>query len=133
MTRFWTTLEQSVKFVIQSLGNMIGGEIFIPKLPSMGIVNLARAIAPECETKVVGIRPGEKLHEILVPRDEARNTLEYDNYFIIKPTLTFFREEMVPDNGQPVDDDFEYRSDTNPVHMSVDQLKEEVAKYDSLR
>ena len=133
MTRFWTTLGQSVRFVLKCLDNMVGGEIFIPKLPSMGIMDLAEAIAPGCKTRVVGVRPGEKLHEVLVPRDEARNTLEYGHHFIIKPTLSFFDERMKPNGGKPVAEDFEYNSKTNPVKLTVEQLRKEVERYDPLR
>src|SRR5260370_32094927 len=87
MTRFWSTVEQGVKFVLDCLERMIGGEIFVPKIPSMNILDLAKAIAPECEIKVVGIRPGEKLHEVMVPADDARHTLEYDDYYTIVPTF----------------------------------------------
>ena len=85
MTRFWITLDQGVEFVLQSLDRMWGGEIFVPKIPSMNIVDLAAAIAPECETEIVGIRSGEKLHEVMVPVDDARNTLEFDDHYTILP------------------------------------------------
>ena len=84
MTRFWITLEQAVEFVLECLERMHGGEIFVPKIPSMNIVDLARAIAPECRLDVVGMRPGEKLHETMVPEDDARNTFEYDDCFVIR-------------------------------------------------
>src|SRR4030042_5907350 len=80
MTRFWITLDQGVNFVLESLGRMVGGELFVPKLPSMNIMDLAKAIAPECKTKIIGIRPGEKLHEIMIPRDDARKTIEFERY-----------------------------------------------------
>jgi UDP-N-acetylglucosamine 4,6-dehydratase len=84
MTRFWITLEQAVEFVLKCLQRMHGGEIFVPKIPSMNIVDLAKAIAPECRLDVVGIRPGEKLHETMVPEDDARNTFEYQDHFVIR-------------------------------------------------
>jgi len=86
MTRFWITLEQGVNFVLNCLTTMIGGELFVPKLPSMNIMDLAKVIAPECKTEIVGIRPGEKLHEVMIPRDDARRSLEYDNHYVIQLT-----------------------------------------------
>lgn len=85
MTRFWITLEQGVDFVLKSLKRMKGGEIFVPKIPSMNIMDLAQAIAPKCQRQIVGVRPGEKLHEVMVPEDDARHTLEYESYFTILP------------------------------------------------
>ncbi len=82
MTRFWITLEQGVNFVLDCFKRMVGGELFVPKIPSMNIMDLARAIAPECKTKTIGIRPGEKLHEVMVPKDEARRTLEFKDYYL---------------------------------------------------
>ena len=81
MTRFWITLEQSVEFVMWCLENMCGGELFVPKIPSMNIMDLAKAIAPECQTNIVGIRPGEKLNEVMIPKDEARRTVEFDSFY----------------------------------------------------
>lgn len=125
MTRFWITLEQGVQFVIDSLERMRGGEIFIPKIPSMNIMDLARAIAPECETQVVGIRPGEKLHEIMVAEDDARHTLEYDDYFAILPSFHEW-EEGAPDavpGGRPCPDGFRYSSETNDAWLSPEELR----------
>jgi UDP-N-acetylglucosamine 4,6-dehydratase/5-epimerase len=124
MTRFWITLEQGVNFVLKSLKNMVGGEIFVPKLPSMNIMDLAHAIAPECDTKVIGIRPGEKLHEIMVPRDDALNTLEYDDYYLIMPALEVFEAKVCRNHCKPVANDFEYSSRDNPKLLSVEQLRE---------
>jgi len=84
MTRFWITLEQGVDFVLQCLERMVGGELFVPKIPSMNIMDLAKAICPECKTKVVGIRPGEKLHEVMIPIDDVMHTVEFDKYYVIK-------------------------------------------------
>ena len=92
MTRFWLSLEQAARFVLKSLQTMRGGEIFVPKIPSMNIVDLARAIGPDCSTKIIGIRPGEKLHEVLIPKDDARETIEYEDGFVV---LTGFREEKI--------------------------------------
>ena len=88
MTRFWVTTAQAVEFVMRNFDIMQGGEIFIPKIPSTKITDLAEAIAPECDRKIVGIRPGEKLHEIMVSVDDARNTLEYDDHYLIKPEFS---------------------------------------------
>src|SRR6266852_5593945 len=93
MTRFWLTLEQGVRFVVSSIEQMHGGEIFVPKIPSMRLVDLAETIAPGCEVECVGIRPGEKLHEVLVSEDEARNTLETDDMFVIKPAHSWWKVE----------------------------------------
>ena len=124
MTRFWITLDQAVEFVIKCLGLMQGGEIFVPKLPSMRIVDLARAIAPECQQEIVGIRPGEKLHEVLLTEDEARRALEYDDMFVVQPL------SILPgwQNGnlkgsRPVPDGFHYASDTNNRWLTLDELR----------
>ncbi|NLL52523.1 MAG: UDP-N-acetylglucosamine 4,6-dehydratase (inverting), partial [Peptococcaceae bacterium] len=85
MTRFWITLEQGVNFVLKSFERMRGGELFVPKIPSMNIMDLAKAIAPECETEIIGIRPGEKIHEYMISEEDARNTIEYSDYFVIQP------------------------------------------------
>jgi len=124
MTRFWITLEQGVDFVLRCLEQMVGGELFVPKIPSMNIMDLAKAICPECKTHVVGIRPGEKLHEVMVPKDEARRTLEYDDYYLIQPDFRFFQRRFHNDNGKPVSKDFEYNSETNPWRLSINEMRE---------
>ena len=123
MTRFWITLEQGVDFVLKSLERMVGGEIFVPKLPSMNIMNLAKAIGPTCKTKVVGIRPGEKLHEVMVPRDEAINTFEYKDFYLIKPAFRFFERRFCDDGCKKVADDFEYNSGTNTWWLTIEEMK----------
>lgn len=123
MTRFWITVAQGVNFVLDCLKRMVGGELFIPKIPSMNIMDLAKAIAPECKTKIVGIRPGEKLHEVMVPRDEARKTLEFKNYYIIQPDFRFFERRFKNKGGKPVPDDFEYNSGTNTWRLSIEELQ----------
>jgi len=128
MTRFWITLDQGVNFVLQSLERMVGGEIFVPKIPSMNIMELARAICRECKTKVVGIRPGEKLHEVLVPRDDARNTLEFEDRFVIKPSFKFFEHRFCQNGCKSVSEDFEYNSGTNTWWLTVEELREIIAK-----
>ena len=119
MTRFWITLEQAVEFVLKRFETMQGGEIYVPKIPSMKIVDLARAIAPECKQRVVGIRPGEKLHEIMVPEDDARKTLEYDEYYLIQPEWGIGHWKM----GKSVPDGFKYSSDTNTWWLSVEEIR----------
>lgn len=126
MTRFWITLEQGVEFVLQCLGRMVGGEIFVPKIPSMNIMDLAKAIAPECKTDIVGIRPGEKLHEIMVPRDDARNTVEFENHYLIKPSFYFFQRRFCEDGCKPVPEDFEYNSETNAWWLTQEELRKMV-------
>lgn len=122
MTRFWITLDAAIDFVITSLEVMLGGEIFIPKLPSMRIQDMAQALCPECKTNIIGIRPGEKMHEIMVPMNEARNTYEYDKYFIIQPAYRFFERSKTHCSGTAVPDNFEYSSDTNTQWLSKNEL-----------
>ena len=123
MTRFWITLEQGVDFVLKSLERMVGGEIFVPKLPSMNIMDLAKTIGPECKAKVVGTRPGEKLHEVMIPRDESINTLEYKDYYLIKPAFRFFERRFCEDGCKKVADDFEYNSGTNTWWLTIEEMK----------
>ena len=132
MTRFWITLEQGVDFVLKNLERMVGGEIFVPKLPSMNIMDLARAICPECKTEIVGIRPGEKLHEVMVPRDDARNTVEFDDYYVIKSTFRYFERRFKEDNCKPVPEDFEYNSGTNTWFLTLDEMKEMIKHLEYL-
>jgi UDP-N-acetylglucosamine 4,6-dehydratase len=123
MTRFWITLEEGVRFVLRSLEQMVGGELFIPKLPSMSIMDLAAAIAPECQVKIIGIRPGEKLHELMITKDDARNTLEFADHFVIKPEFRYFERRFKDNGGKPVAEDFEYNSFTNPWRLRPEELK----------
>ncbi|GFK94865.1 UDP-N-acetylglucosamine 4,6-dehydratase (inverting) [Fundidesulfovibrio magnetotacticus] len=124
MTRFWITLEQGVDFVLKCLDRMLGGEVFVPKLPSMNIMDLARAICPECETPIVGIRPGEKIHEVMVPLADARNTLEFKNHYIILPDHDDITPRFDESPGERVPEDFEYSSGTNPWLLTVDELRD---------
>ena len=125
MTRFWITLEQGVDFVLKSLERMNGGEIFVPKIPSMKLVDLARAIAPNCEMKIVGIRPGEKLHEVMIPEDDARNTLEYDTYYAILPAFHNWgaMDYIEKNGGMPCPENFRYGSESNTRWLSVEELQ----------
>jgi len=123
MTRFWITLEQGVDFVLWCLEHMCGGELFVPKIPSMNIMDLTAALAPGCEAKVIGIRPGERLHELMIPKDEARKTVEYEKFFVIQPDFRFWQRRCTWNGGRPAADDFEYRSDNNPWRLTVDEMK----------
>jgi UDP-N-acetylglucosamine 4,6-dehydratase len=125
MTRFWITLPQAVEFVLSCVDTMRGGEVFIPKLPSMRVVDLAEAIAPGCRHKVVGIRPGEKLHEVMIPADEARNTVEYDDRYVILPQFEWWggQAQKMPADSRAVPDDFAYQSDLNTAWLSVEELR----------
>jgi len=125
MTRFWITIEQSVQFVLKCLELMQGGELFVPKIPSMNIMDLARAIAPKCEHKIIGIRPGEKLHEVMITKDDSRHTLEFEDYYIVEPEFHWWSNKgHIANGGKPVKEDFKYASDTNDRWLTVEELKE---------
>ncbi len=129
MTRFWITLEQGVEFVLKNFERMQGGEIFVPKIPSMGMVDLAKALAPQMLTKIVGIRPGEKLHEVMCPSDDSHLTLEFHDHYVIKPTIQFVHESDFTCNrlgevGKPVEMNFEYNSGSNKRWLKEHQLLE---------
>jgi UDP-N-acetylglucosamine 4,6-dehydratase len=127
MTRFWIRVQEGAAFVDHCIALMRGGEIFVPKIPSMRIADLATAVCPDCEHDITGIRPGEKLHELMITRDDARYTLEFDEYFIIRPAIHLWNadEQKVygGEVGRPVVDDFEYSSDTNDQWMDTDHLR----------
>lgn len=122
MTRFWITLDQAVEFVSDCIGLMNGGEIFVPKIPSMKIIDLAKAILPDGKIKTVGIRPGEKLHEVLLTEEEARNTLEFDKFYIIEPDFEWW-EASKWKKGKKAKDNFRYASDTNTEWLTIDSMK----------
>jgi UDP-N-acetylglucosamine 4,6-dehydratase len=121
MTRFWITLDQGVQFVIDSLNRMNGGEIFVPKIPSMKVTDLAKAIAPNCEVEVIGIRPGEKLHETMITEDDARRTVEFGTYYVIQPEFPWWNDKYT-NGGKPLPDGFSYVSNTNEQWLSVEEL-----------
>jgi len=123
MTRFWITLEQAVRFVLKNFQRMHGGEIFIPKIPSMKIMDLAKAIAPECRAEVIGIRPGEKMHEVMISKDDGRNTKELDDCYIIQPAFHWWSLESHSE-GRCVPEGFRYSSDTNKAWLTDEELKE---------
>jgi UDP-N-acetylglucosamine 4,6-dehydratase len=134
MTRFWITLQQGVDFVVANLARMHGGEIFVPKIPSIRITDLARALAPDLPTRLVGIRPGEKLHEVMCPADDSHLTLEFERHFVICPAIKFhladidFTAAATGERGAAVERGFEYNSGTNPHFLSV----EEITQYNRL-
>ncbi|GIK54241.1 MAG: UDP-N-acetylglucosamine 4,6-dehydratase (inverting) [Planctomycetota bacterium] len=124
MTRFWITLGQGVQFVLDCLEHMHGGEIFIPKIPSMNIMDVAKVIAPECRTEIIGIRPGEKLHEIMITPDDSYYTLEYPNRYVIQPAISWWdaKKFIAETGGTPVPEGFQYSSDRNDWWMKSDDL-----------
>jgi UDP-N-acetylglucosamine 4,6-dehydratase len=122
MTRFWITLDQAVEFVIACLGRMEGGEIFVPKIPSMRVTDIADALAPNAARRVVGIRPGEKIHEVLLTSEEARHATGFDDYFAIYPAFPFWRDADYP-RGQELAPGFHYSSDSNDQWLSADAIR----------
>jgi UDP-N-acetylglucosamine 4,6-dehydratase len=134
MTRFWITLDEGVQFVFRSMERMQGGEIFVPKIPSARVVDLAAAMAPEAKLKMVGIRPGEKLHEVMCPKDDSHLTLEFADHYVIQPTIQFNFEldhdtNALGEKGKPVADEFEYNSGSNPRFLSRSELKSMLAEF----
>ena len=125
MTRFWITLEQAVEFVISSLNRMNGGELFIPKIPSMNIMDLAKAIAPDAKIEIIGIRPGEKIHEVMISSDDAINTIEFDSHFVIQPSQPWWDDVKYNEinGGKKVKAGFKYSSDINDQWLSSETLK----------
>lgn len=128
MTRFWITLPQGVEFVLKAFWRMQGGEIFIPKIPSSRIVDLAEALAPGVPKKIVGIRPGEKLHETMCPADDSHLTLEFADHFVIQPTINFqtpvdYKKNPLDEIGVPVEPGYEYNSGTNDWFLNVEEIK----------
>lgn len=123
MTRFWITLEQAVDLVMHALATAVGGEIFIPKIPSMRVTDLAAAIAPDCQTKVIGIRPGEKLHELMLTADESRHSVDSGAHFIIYPEHPWWSESGAWESMTPVDPDFIYSSGTNDWWLNAEELQ----------
>lgn len=128
MTRFWITLQDGVGFVLKNFERMYGGEIFVPKIPSVRITDLANAMAPDIPQKIIGIRPGEKLHEVMCPADDSHLTLEFEDHFVIQPTITFaaanndFATNALGETGTPVEQGFEYNSGRNPHFLDSAQI-----------
>ena len=123
MTRFWITLEQGVRFVINCIELMKGGEIFIPKIPSMKIMDLAEVMAHKTKKKIIGIRSGEKLHEELLTTEEAKHSKEFDRYFVIEPEFPFWQKDNFKE-GKPLPEEFKYSSDTNKEWLTKEELRE---------
>jgi UDP-N-acetylglucosamine 4,6-dehydratase len=131
MTRFWLSLDQGVRFVISNIERMHGGKVFVPKIPSTKIIDLAKVIAPKSEIEVIGIRPGEKLHEMMISRDESRSTIELDEMYVVKPEgALWFRYDWSKE-GKPVPDGFKYTSDQNTEWLTVEQMKALVAPFEA--
>jgi UDP-N-acetylglucosamine 4,6-dehydratase len=130
MTRFWITLGQGVDVVLKSFERMKGGEIFVPKIPSVRIVDVAKAMAPHLSQKIIGIRPGEKIHEVMCPADDSHLTLEFDDHFVIRPTISFsddsneFSPNKLGEKGVAVEQGFEYNSGQNPHFLGLEEILE---------
>ncbi|MDO4167433.1 MAG: UDP-N-acetylglucosamine 4,6-dehydratase (inverting) [Eubacteriales bacterium] len=124
MTRFWITLEQGVELVFKAMEESKGGETYISKIPSFHIGDLAKAMLPDCTIREIGIREGEKLHEVMVTRDDSRSTYEYDKHYIVYPNYTWVPDGTIAPGGKPVEDGFEYNSGNNTQWLSVDELRE---------
>ena len=132
MTRFWLSLDQGVRFVIACIEQMEGGEVFVPKIPSTKVIDLARAIAPEAEINIIGIRPGEKVHEMLISEDEARHTIEMDNMFVVQPAEAIWFGYSWQNKGKLLDEGFTYSSDNNSEWLDVEGIKKYIAPFEEL-
>ena len=130
MTRFWITLQQGVDFVLKNFERMHGGEIFVPKIPSVKITDLAKSMSESLPQKIIGIRPGEKLHEVMCPKDDSHLTIEFADHFVISPTIIFagaendFTKNAIGEKGAFVADGYEYDSGTNQHFLSIDEIKQ---------
>jgi UDP-N-acetylglucosamine 4,6-dehydratase len=131
MTRFWISLDQGVRFVIRCIEEMQGGEVFVPKIPSMKMVDLAAVIAPEAEIKIIGIRPGEKLHEVLISEDEARTTVELADMYVVQPAAALWFGHSWSEQGKALPDGYHYASDNNPEWLSVTEIQEMIAPIEA--
>lgn len=133
MTRFWITLTQGVAFVLKSFARMQVGEIFVPRIPSARILDLAEAVAPGMPVRIIGIRPGEKLHEIMCPADDSHLTLEFEDHYVITPSISFlspvnYERNALGEKGKPVSRGFEYNSETNPHFLDVEEIRSLIAQ-----
>jgi len=131
MTRFWITLQDGVDFVLKNFQRMQGGEIFVPKIASMKMTEMAKAIAPNLEQEIIGIRPGEKLHELMCPTDDSHITLEFHDHFVIKPSITFnmpidYSTNKLNEKGTNVETGFEYNSRDNTIWLTHEELLEKI-------
>ncbi len=130
MTRFWISLEQGVRFVIRCVEDMEGGEVFVPKIPSMRVIDVAKVIAPEAGIRVIGIRPGEKLHEILIHEDEARTTVELADMFVVQPSAALWFGRAWEEKGRRLPEGFRYASDTNTEWLTIEQIQAIVSPFE---
>src|SRR6266542_5756348 len=132
MTRFWLSLEQGVRFVMSCIEQMQGGEVFVPKIPSTKVIDLAHAIVPDAKLNIIGIRPGEKLHEVLISPDEARNTIELEKMYVIQPAEATWFGYSWKDKGKDLPEGYHYSSDTNTQWLDINGIKEFVAPFEQL-
>jgi UDP-N-acetylglucosamine 4,6-dehydratase len=130
MTRFWISLEQGVRFVIRCVEQMHGGEVFVPKIPSMSMLDLAKAVAPQAEIEIIGIRPGEKLHEVLISEDESRTTIEMKDMYVVQPAAAMWFGYDWADKGKPLPEGFIYRSDNNSDWLDVSKIQNLIAPFE---
>lgn len=131
MTRFWITLDEAVQLVVNVVAHMQGGEIFLPKIPSMKIMDLTRAIAPECEIDIIGIRPGEKIHEVLITEEEGRHTIDYDGMYVVLPNYSWWNRHNYK-TGRKLSEGFVYASNSNDQWLSVRDLEGIIENYSSI-
>ena len=132
MTRFWLSLEQGVRFVIKCIEQMEGGEVFVPRIPSMKVIDLARAIAPQAQVNVIGIRPGEKLHEVLISEDESRTTVELESMFVVQPAEALWFGYSWQEKGKLLQDGFRYASDNNTDWLDIEGIQKYIAPFEKL-
>ncbi len=132
MTRFWLSLEQGVRFVIKCIEQMEGGEVFVPRIPSMKVIDLARAIAPQAKINVIGIRPGEKLHEVLISEDESRTTVELENMFVVQPAEALWFGYSWQEKGQLLKGGFRYSSDNNTDWLDIKGIQKFIVPFEKL-
>jgi len=132
MTRFWLSLEQGVRFVIKCIEQMEGGEVFVPRIPSMKVIDLARAIAPQAKVNVIGIRPGEKLHEVLISEDESRTTVELESMFVVQPAEALWFGYSWQEKGRLLQDGFRYASDNNIDWLDIEGIQKYIAPFEKL-
>ena len=128
MTRFWLSVDQGVRFTIRCIEQMHGGEVFVPKIPSMRVVDVAKAVAPEAKVELIGIRPGEKMHEVLVSEDEARHTVELEDMYVVEPPGALWFGHEWRNKGKPLPEGFKYTSDRNQQSLTADELRQLVAE-----
>ena len=129
MTRFLITLQKGVDFVLESLESMVGGELFVPKIPACSVADIANVVAPNAKWETIGMRPGEKMHEILIPEDEARNVLEFDNYFVVQPIQSFWGNKIGILGGRSCPENFRYASNVNCESLDEEQLRELLSDF----